>query len=279
MKKIIITALHAEAKPFIEFFNLKKSNLFAKIPFYSGEPVFLCVSGIGKMRCAIATASLLAQEKDPHNVVVFNVGICGSTTKEVNLGELFFVNKVIDHGSGRSYYPDIVIEHNLPESQLMTFDKPVTQLDFPQEYKGLVDMEASGFFEAALTFLSPHQVVCLKIVSDFLEGEVVNKVKVSGLVERNMEAINGIISSYDALCSFLATDVLDANEHSLLEQLSMHFRLTFSQYHQLIEWARSYKIHKKGSLEILRHYLQYSVSDKRERNNYLEKLRSLLLDE
>jgi nucleoside phosphorylase len=279
MKKLIITALHAEAKPLLSFFKLKKDSLSTKVPIYRNETITLAVSGVGKIKSAIATTYLLSREKEPQKIVAFNIGICGSGDRRTKIGKMFFVHKIVDNSSGKNYYPDIFLKHNLPEATLTTFDKPVVnQASFDKTFEGLADMEAAGFFESALTFLPPHQIACLKVVSDFLQGERLEKSQVSQLIEQNLEAIESIVSNYDVL-EFFQTRVLEDEDYTLLEQLRAHLRLTVTQYHQLIDWIKSYRIRKKGSLEALKQFLQYPVSTKRERNYYLELLRSILMDE
>lgn len=276
MTKLIITALYAEAKPLIGLFGLKKDRSSTKLPVYRDELTALTVSGPGKLKSAIATTYLLAQEKNPKDCVAFNIGLCGGVDPAGRLGDLFFVNKITDRSSGRSYYPDILLRHGLPEAALTTFDEPVVRINFDNVPGDLVDMEASGFFESAATFLSPHRIACLKLVSDFLRAERLEPSQASELVTRNLEAIERIVSSYDALAS-TGNDRLE-RDYALLMKLRDQLRLTESQYHQLINLAKGYKL-RNDSLEVLQRFIGRSVATKQERNHRLEHLRAALMGE
>jgi hypothetical protein len=140
----IVTALKIEALPIIEHFKLKNRN-----SIWQNEKFNLIITGSGKIKSAINTALLL---KDfPYFTI--NFGIAGSNCFEVAEG--FFIDKIVDTDTGFEYYPDFFKE----STTLYTTSKV-------GKYYSLVDMEGSGFFEAAYKFLSVEKIALYKIVSD-----------------------------------------------------------------------------------------------------------------
>jgi hypothetical protein len=140
----IITALSIEAKPIIKYFKLKANK-----NIYSNEKINLIVTGSGKIKSAINTALLLSK----HLTFSLNFGIAGSNRYEV--GEGFFIHKIIDTDTMFEYYPDFFKN----SATLYTTSKI-------GKYFELVDLEGSGFFEASYKFLSVEKIALYKIVSD-----------------------------------------------------------------------------------------------------------------
>jgi uncharacterized tellurite resistance protein B-like protein len=141
----IVTALKIEAEPIIDYFKLKSTN-----GIYQNENINLTVTGQGKIKSAINTAVLLSQ----YNYFALNIGIAGSNKYEINRG--FFIHKITDTDTGYNYYPDIA---DLNSEEIHTVSKV-------GKYFSLVDMESSGFFEAAYKFLNVNEIILYKIISD-----------------------------------------------------------------------------------------------------------------
>src|SRR3989338_2228617 len=108
----LVVALHPEAKPLIEHFELKRDTSLPKISLYTHDHIHLIVSGFGSIRSAIATTSVLSQSRVPPNSVIFNVGIAGCRNESTPLGSAFLINKIIDHDLGKHFYPDILFKHD-----------------------------------------------------------------------------------------------------------------------------------------------------------------------
>ena len=134
----IVCALLAEARPLIEHFSLRH-NVTSPFPLYENSDIQLTLSGIGKIKSAIATTKLLQHAKKSD--VVLNIGLCAHN-KNISIGTPILIHQVIDVASKRSYYPEIYQNHFFKESTLSTFDTLVTTL-----HTNTVDMEARGFFE------------------------------------------------------------------------------------------------------------------------------------
>ncbi len=151
----------------IDALGLKKDPRSRKLPVYCRDDKLLVISGVGKVRGGIATAHAIHTAGTPESCNVINVGICGAGNARYRLGEAVIANKIRDQSNGREFYPDMLLNHGLREVSLGTFDRPVTSA------KGLscdvVDMEASGVFQAAQLFVASHEMVFLKVVSDHLQ--------------------------------------------------------------------------------------------------------------
>jgi len=198
----IITALKIEALPIIKKFNLKPIN-----EIYQNNYLNLIITGQGKIKSAINTALLV--QKYPQKSL--NIGIAGSKTYEKNQG--FFIEKIIDIDTGFEYYPDF-------------FDKNAKTLHTVSKtgkYYSLVDMEGSGFFEAAYKFLSVENIILYKIVSD-TPSNPINKNEISSLIQNHLHIIEKLLDEKDDFFE-------DINEALKEAQSKMH--LTKTQENQL----------------------------------------------
>lgn len=268
----IVTALHAEARPLIDYFNLKKDLASAKFEIFSNDDIALIVSGIGKIKSAVATTYFFSQI-DPACAV--NFGICGTPKTHYTIGDLIVINKIIDFAGRREFFPDMIVKHGLIEDQVTTFDTPVT-MDMAVELNlNLVDMEASGFFQSASVFLAPDKIATLKIVSDYLELDHITREFVAELVQKKLPEIDGFIQRFSAAQS-KSDEVFTDEENILLGKLINHLRLTTTQIHQLRDWATAYKIASKKEITFLSEFLHAGIRNKNERQSAFKRVRTRL---
>ena len=225
---IIQTALLCEARPLIDRYRLKKDFAFTKFDVFRNEQLTLIVSGIGRLKATVATTHILDRLSANQPLIIINIGIAGSTNFEHGIGNSFLINKIIDTNTGRKYYPDLLFKHELPEIQIATFNQIVTNAETTGNYSGLVDMEAVGFATAALTFLSPHQVVLLKIISDHLEVDHLTATSVSKLIADEMPAIEKLIGNLQNL-EFIPVNSVPEPEQAIIDTITEYLRLTVSQ--------------------------------------------------
>jgi purine-nucleoside phosphorylase len=153
----ILTAFSSEAIPIIRHFQLKKNLSHTRFDIYENEQMKLIISGVGKLKSAIATTYLLLKEPPRKNDKIINFGICGSATEKYKIGQPIIINKIEDSSSEKIYYPEILYTHSFSESTLTTFDFPVSK-NLVRKNDKLVDMEASGFFESANSFVLSHNI-------------------------------------------------------------------------------------------------------------------------
>lgn len=120
-----------------------------------------------------------------------------------------------------------------PRASVMSFDQ--AQSVYPKD--NLVDMEASGFFQAASRLVTQEQVQIIKIISDnnAYPARQVNAKKVSQLIENQLGAISQIVEKL-LIFSKQERDLL--NDSESLQKLFKHTHFTTYQQHQVKEFIR-----------------------------------------
>jgi len=192
VKTLIVTALFAEAVPLIHHFKLKKTGRDVPFRIYTSSDMDLIVSGIGKLRAAVATTFLIHQAPSSDIAGIINIGICGGARQQP-IGQLFLIQRITDAASGKIYRLHVDPSSEINLSTLVTVDRPLTDDSTLSQNIELVDMEASGFFTAASLFLPKTKIACLKIVSDHLNTRQLNKPFVQGLIQKNLTEIEKFI--------------------------------------------------------------------------------------
>lgn len=156
---ILVTALMAEARAFIDFFKLKIKSDSTYFPFYQNSDIGLIVTGIGKIAAASA-CSYWQGKLDLKNCAWLNVGLAGHPHLEI--GSSILAHKVIDSASQNSYYPIFLSSPSQKTHSLCSVDRPETT--FSENH--VFDMEAFGFMQSALKSSSSELVHVYKIISD-----------------------------------------------------------------------------------------------------------------
>jgi nucleoside phosphorylase len=222
----IVCALQEEALPLIEKYNLKRivtKSPYSQFPVYESSAdeikVKLIISGIGKIRSAIATSLILTDSNSLYTHCV-NFGAAGTDAKHISQGELLLIRGVYDLGSSRRWYTDIFHERVCEEAFLYTSDTIVTNkvlekwsangcflnesLSADSEWKEIkvFDMEGSGFIEGALHALPPENCTLIKLVSDHIDSDekgILHNLKqfkahVRKLIEEKIDTVVEIIA-------------------------------------------------------------------------------------
>lgn len=270
----ITVALSWEAQPLIEYYNLSSIES-PHFRIYGNEQMRLIISGVGKLRSAIATTYILSHIEDIDNCAAVNVGLCGAYDQDYAVGTPILINKVKDMDTGYEYFPDILFSHDTVEGALETHRKVVSRGDnfkLHEQLEGqFVDMEAAGFFEAASVFLPPHRISCIKVVSDHLGGTRLNREDIAKMIGRS-------ISHIDNVCTYMRWDienvaqVLDDEDRDYLEDIANHLRLTTAQTYELFDMAFKYKLRTRRELPMF-DYVDIHVESKREGKRELERIR------
>jgi nucleoside phosphorylase len=284
----IVTALPCEATPIVKKYDLKRDDACRHFTLYRGDDMFLIVSGVGKMASAIATAYLIAQNVKldeagaEEGLAIINIGVCGTLHQRYPIGTPLLIHKVIDHETGKQYFPDILIEHPFEEGSIETHNDVVRREDVlsgrVELQADLVDMEASGFFQAASRFLAPHQIYVIKVVGDYLDVVDFDRQRVAQCISGALDAVDGFIKQVEGLCR-VEGEVLTPDERRQLEKVKESLRLTVTQSHQLVDMARRYKLRTGRPLPDLSEFAQTRVKVKVEGRKALERIRRLLLYE
>ncbi len=222
---LLVFALYSEAKPFIEALSLKSQPGAKGLQVFSNVEYVAVITGTGKVSSAIGTTYALARFSSIFTAV--NIGLCGSSIEPV--GNLFLIDKITDEDTGRTFYPDILSKSELKSGILRTVSQP-----FIGSCEDLIDMESSGFYEAASNFLDTHQIQLLKIVSDKLDSQVLDKKSVQGVVSQNLEPVLTYLRSHFAFCQDLQTShaFSSTDLETIQNFLSEHY-FTVTEEHRL----------------------------------------------
>jgi len=274
---LAIIALPAEARPLIEHWGLKRAEDLGRFARWTSDSRRLIISGVGPTAAAAATGALLAtlSPADRKQSHAFNIGWAGSRRTELGVGTLCLVNRATGVDNGREWLPDILFRHALPEAAIDTHSRPVTTGagDDPRG-SDLVDMEASGFFEAAWKFLPPHRAQALKIVSDHLQGGALDRSALQGQLGQCAPPIDAAIQ---AACAVADTPepALEDEAARLFEAIVQSARLTETQAHQLRDALLAAQIRGTPGIDAIKARHEFTAHPpvhKRERNRLVERL-------
>ena len=161
-----VIAHSREARPFIDYFRLRKNTLHKGFNVFENDRVCVIVSGQGNLNAASATAYLAGiRAASASSAIWVNAGVAGH--RDHGVGSLWRVNKVADELSGRCFYPAALRPRcqgrvEISGCGLKSVVSPVS--DYPGNC--LYDMEAAGFFHAATRFATLESIVSFKVVSD-----------------------------------------------------------------------------------------------------------------
>ncbi|AWT60764.1 MAG: Futalosine hydrolase [Candidatus Moanabacter tarae] len=272
--QFIVTALRAEAAPLIRKFGLKQNTSSRIFQRFESKEITLVVSGVGKVLSAIATTWILNQGEQSENSSALNFGLCGCSDRKIPLGSLAVINKITDHGSGRNFYPEVLLRHTSVESSLTTHDAPVFCDDPDNTPTGMADMEASGFFQAAARNLPLERILCLKLVSDYLEPRDFEAKAVEDLVEDRVGEIEQILAN--GRLPIRNQNHFNSLDEQLLNTIEKNLRLTFTQKRQMHSWALAFVIRNETNLKSLEPFSIRPPVDRRDRNKQLTEIKAIL---
>lgn len=194
----VVTALLAEARPIVNHFGLRPA---AERPFqtFAGDGIDLIVSGIGASASATAVGYAAARNGRDARAWL-NVGIAGH--RDAEPGTAGLANKVVDAASGRSWYPPGLFELPCRGVEVRT----VADVERRFEDDAFYDMEAAGFYPAALRFATGELVQVLKVVSDNRERtpERLTAASVAALVESRLPEVEALLAELGELAGLLA---------------------------------------------------------------------------
>lgn len=233
----IITALHAEAKPLIGHFQLKKiSHLDLPFPIFVNkeQTIYLIVTGVGKVKVAAGTTFLHCWNGSKPTSCFLNIGIAGSA--QFALGDCLLIHKITENSTERCWYPFVSLIKNKNQGQLITHDIP--QKSYPAA--GLVDMEGSAFFQTASHFVSQEHIQIIKIISDnddFSQNQL-NEETVKQFITKKLPSISDVVH-YLLNLSQQENNLNKDPEHLTEFQSTWHF--THAQTLQLKEYLRRWE--------------------------------------
>jgi nucleoside phosphorylase len=178
----LVCATELEARPFIEYHNLKKQSGPSAYQLYETKNSGLVVTGMGSVKGALYLSEIIRhkQQSGASIATIVNYGIAGSLTDKRRIGDVVEIDTVIKYSAHEfarkkpgkhflSSFPEIVI--NATECQpniLATSDHPVFNKEDSRNaarYAQFVDMEGYGYAFAANHYKIPLKIV--KGISDY----------------------------------------------------------------------------------------------------------------
>ncbi len=164
---LIYTALLCEAQSFIEYLKLKKVNSLPKI--YQNDNYLVVIGGIGKENTVKSLNYIFLNYTISKAI---NIGVAGVSSKTIKIGELFCCNHQI---------------LNIKYLQLKTVDNPQRGTNIAEVT--LYDMEGEYFKEECMKHLRNNNLYIFKIVSDYLNDEILEKDFIKSLIKPYKVAI------------------------------------------------------------------------------------------
>ncbi len=262
---LITTALMLEARPLVRRLGLRAREK-AAFPVYTGNEVVLLVTGTGPLKAAAATGWAMARFPEVRQAV--NIGFAGADPAVAPLHSWHYIDGIRDEASGHLLLPDILWRHPFPEISLLTVSRIVRG---PVDWPGLVDMEGSGFFEAARRFLAPDRIALLKWVSDPLTGRI-DPADTEAAFERGLDSAVDFIDNWPAG----EVPVQAAGAAALMSEITDRVRLTRTQGEFLGKWTAGF-IARGGDPERVRAALpEQAPKTKEENKQVFMKLKDVL---
>ncbi len=153
----LVVAHMAEARPLLAWFDLAEIEARGEFRhFGNSSGMALVVTGTGVERAAAGVRWL--RERHPADAWL-NLSIAGHPSAAVGAGRL--IHAIRYRAGGERFWPPI-LDLGLPSCELITVDEPETA--YPED--AAYDMEAAGFYAAAVGPSPADLVYVFKIVSD-----------------------------------------------------------------------------------------------------------------
>ena len=194
LKRLIITALPDEARPFIDRFKLAKDKNQSDLRVFNDENCSLLITGVGVDRVKSTLPVFLERIPDFDNVVLFNVGIAGGHPDKTEIGEVYPVNKVTNDETHDKYFLTIPAKNEFDTMFLTTVAKGITTGHVG--YEELVDMEAAIIIAKAISYLNIDKIAVIKVVSDHMDIAEWSSLDVCEIIRSKLESICALMELY-----------------------------------------------------------------------------------
>jgi len=194
LKRLIITALPDEARPFIDRFKLASDESQSDLRVFSNETCSLLITGIGGNRVKSVLPVFLERISDFDNAVLFNIGIAGGHPDKTEIGEVYLVNKVNNDQTVDKYSLTIPAKNGFNTMALTTVVKGITAGHVG--YEGLVDMEAAIITATAVSYLNIDKIAVIKVVSDHMDIADWSSLDVYEIIRSKLDSICALMELY-----------------------------------------------------------------------------------
>ena len=161
-------ALQEEAKSLVEQLALIKQSA-SPFPMYHNGNLKLVVSGVGIDAACTAVGYIASQHARSQTLFWLNIGTSGHKTFPI--GKVVVASKISSNNDSKTFFPTPIFSDNFVLNDIVSHSKPVA--NYPD--RACVDMEASGFCNAASRFSLSDYIQVVKVVSDNAEHPI-NKI-------------------------------------------------------------------------------------------------------
>jgi nucleoside phosphorylase len=156
--------------------------------------------------------------------------------------------------------------------------------NFPKENINLVndtliDMEAAGIYQAASIFFQSHQLIFIKMISDYGDKDKITPEKVTKLIQNNVEKIVSWLDKINMNFS-VNQNIFSAEEEEYIHKIVTNLLCTVSMEYKLRQMLRYYKLSHGSFREIVCRYLKNAdmpCKTKIEGKKHFEQLKSELI--
>jgi len=267
----IITALLVEATPIIQYFKLKKDMNIHAYQVYRNSEMALIISGVGKIKSAMAAMYLCSVYHADKQDILMNIGFCGTNNIKYQPGDMLIINKVTDMDTGYDYYPDIYYSADIPQENIRCYSTPVLSKDHTNEKMIVCDMESAGIMEAAKKITYAHNVIILKIISDYLTPENLDKGLLQNYIRKQLPKIEDIIHEVKQMNRSL-NEISLKDEKEALDALSEKLKFSESMKQMLLKKIKKAKLQGLNPLNILESSMNMEVNSKTEGKKIFEQI-------
>jgi spore photoproduct lyase len=238
----ILTALHAEAEPFIKILRLKKDMDDSVFPIYKNTDFILCEYG-ADAAAAVGYLFGLNNVSAINDIWLLLTGVCrgGEEGKDA----LIYPYAIRGDAAGRVYYPDILYRHDFTERVLAS------------------ESDASAY-RAANRFLPVQRIFVIKSTNKNMQTAA----------ERILPWLDNIQKT---TCETKTRKPFTPEERQLMETAADCSKLTHTMRTTLERQAAAYKMSGGGLMEALKPFIAKTVSSKQEGKAAFTRLKESLI--
>ena len=108
-------------------------------------------------------------------------------------------------------------------------------------------MEASEIFKICSSLVPVHRLAFLKIVSDYMNNEFEQNIAdhISKLISHQLNSIESFLSQFERMFNKEAP-ILSEKDIKWIDEMVQHMSLTETQYQQLLQFAKGFRLRKTG---------------------------------
>ncbi|MBR1738528.1 MAG: hypothetical protein IJ736_16230 [Firmicutes bacterium] len=261
----IASALYEEGKSFIEKFRAKKDMTYKRLQVFRGNEAVIIICGTSMIKSAVNVTEVLCKEDIGEKDFFFNIGICGGQRGKTEKGEIYYINKITDMTTGKSYYPSVLYRQEFKEGEIAAYSTEVTD--------GLIgdismcDMESAAIYQSAVRFFENDRMIFLKTVSDYCDGNY-DIVEIKEIIEKANERI------YEWVKRFCCEENND--DERIIDEFCRKMRFNENMTRRAKELLLYYECDggdiEKFTEEFIKENAIGEISGKREGKEYLDRL-------